>query len=386
MTTMHAPTKAASAGTSPSAGARIYNFGAGPSVLPEEVVRQIQEDVWNYKGCGMGVLEISHRGKQYDQLIAEIDADIRAIANIPSSYKILFMTGGASSQNYIVPANLLPKGGTADYINTGYWSEKSIEDARQYCQCHNPGATVHIAASSKDKNHSYIPADGDIKLSGKAAYVHMTSNNTIYGTQWHRLPGTGGAPLVCDASSDIFSGPMDVNKFGVLYGGAQKNLGTTGTTFVIVREDLVNKANKDIPKMLQYGVFAKDESRPNTPPAFAVYTVGLMARWIRKQGGLDAIGKRNAEKAKLIYDVLDSSAFWKPHAQKDSRSLMNITFRLASEALDDKFIAEARAAGMDGIKGHRATGGMRVSIYNAFPKAGCEAMAQFMREFERKNG
>lgn len=384
MTTMHAPAKSASSsGTS----GRIYNFGAGPSVLPEEVIRQIQEDVWNYKGCGMGVLEISHRGKQYDAMIAEIDKDLREVGGIPANYRILFMTGGASSQNYIVPANLLPKGGTADYIITGYWGEKSAEDAQQYAKCHNAGATVHIAGTSKDKNHSYIPGDDQIRYSARPAYVHLTSNNTIYGTQWKRVPAApAGVPLVCDASSDIFSEPIDVTKYGVIYGGAQKNLGTTGTTFVIIRDDLVAGANKDIPKMLQYGTFAKDESRPNTPPTFAIYTVGLMAKWIKKQGGLKALAAANAAKAKLIYDVLDGSAYWKPHARKDSRSLMNITFRLGTEALEEKFLSEAKAQGIDGIKGHRATGGMRVSIYNAFPKAGCEAMAQFMKDFEKRNG
>lgn len=372
-----------------NAGGRCFNFGAGPSVLPEEVIRQIQEDIWNYKGCGMGVLEISHRAKHYDTIVAETDATIREIGGIPANYKVLFMTGGATGQNWIVPANLLPKGGTADYISTGYWSEGTIKDAQQYCQAHNPTGVVNVAATSKDKNHSYIPADAAIKYSAKPAYIHITSNNTIFGTQWRRLPALpAGVPLVCDASSDIFSEPIDISKYGVLYGGAQKNMGTTGATFVFVRDDLIENGNKDIPRMVQYRTFAKDESRPNTPPHFAVYTVGLMAKWIKAQGGLAALAKRNKEKAGFIYDALDAaSGFWTGHARKEDRSLMNITFRAkGGDALDEKFMAEAKAAGCDGLKGHRATGGMRASTYNAFPAEGCRVLAELIRDFAKRNG
>lgn len=377
-----------------TAGGRCFNFGAGPSVLPEEVIRQIQEDIWNFKGSGMGVLEISHRAKLYDTIVAETDATIREIGSVPANYKVLFLTGGATGQNWIVPANLLPKGATADYISTGYWSEGTIKDAQQYCQAHNPSAIIHVAATSKDKNHSYIPADADIKYSPKPAYVHITSNNTIFGTQWRRLPAVpAGVPIVCDASSDIFSEPIDVSKYGALYGGAQKNLGTTGATFVIIRDDLIERANTDIPRMVQYRTYAKDESRPNTPPHFAVYTVGLMAKWIKSQGGLAALAKRNREKAAFIYDALDSTAgFWIGHARKEDRSLMNITFRakgtagVPGDALDEKFLAEAKAAGCDGLKGHRATGGMRASTYNALPAEGCKVLGELIRDFAKRNG
>ncbi len=372
-----------------STGGRCFNFGAGPSVLPEEVIRQIQEDVWNYKGSGMGVLEISHRAKHYDAIVAETDATIREIGSIPANYKVLFMTGGATGQNWIVPANLLPAGGTADYVSTGYWSEGTIKDAQQYCQAHNPTGVINVAATSKDKNHSYIPADSAIKFSPKPAYVHITSNNTIYGTQWRRLPAVpAGVPIVCDASSDIFSEPIDITRYGLLYGGAQKNMGTTGATFVFVRDDLIEKGNTAIPRMVQYRTFAKDESRPNTPPHFAIYTVGLMAKWIKAQGGLSALAKRNREKAAFIYEALDATSdFWIGHARTEDRSLMNITFRAkGGEAMDEKFLSEAKAAGCDGLKGHRATGGMRASTYNAFPAQGCKVLGELIRDFAKRNG
>ncbi len=368
---------------------RVFNFNAGPSVLPEEVLKQIQQDVWNYRGSGIGILEHSHRGKVYEQTLTEAEAAVRAVGNVPADYKILFMTGGATSQSYIVPLNLLPKGGTADYLVTGYWAERSVDDAVQLNQ-----GTVHEAFNSKDQKHSYVPADGPIRYSASPAYVHMTSNNTIYGTQYRVSatdPGTrepavpAGVPLVCDASSDIFSRPIDISRYGLLYGGAQKNLGTTGTTFVIIREDLIERGNRDIPRMLQYRTFAKEVSMPNTPPHFAIYTVGLVAKWILSQGGVAALYQRNQAKAKAIYDVLDAG-FYRPHARPDSRSLMNITFRLPTEALDEEFLATAAAEGLEGMKGHRATGGMRVSLYNAFPPAGAAALAQFMRDFARKRG
>lgn len=369
--------------------ARCFNFGAGPSVLPESVIRQIQEDVWNYKGSGMGVLEISHRAKHYDQIVAEVDKDIREIGNIPANYKVLFMTGGATSQSWIVPANLLPKGATADYLVTGHWAEASFKDGQQYLQCHNPTGSLHLAGSSKDKNYSYIPGDDELKFSAKPAFVHMTTNNTIYGTQWHRVPRVpAGVPIIADASSDIFSGPIDISKYGAVYGGAQKNLGTTGATFIIIRDDLIAGANKDIPRMVQYGLFAKDESRPNTPPHFAIYTVGLMAKWIKSQGGLAALQRANQEKAGLIYAALDEcAAFWSCHARKEDRSLMNITFRAkGGEALDDAFMKLAKEHGCDGLKGHRSTGGMRASTYNAFPREGCKVLADLIRDFAKKHG
>lgn len=387
MTTIHTtrPTKPAT-----TAGGRAFNFGAGPSVLPEEVIKQIQQDIWNYDGTGMGILELSHRGKQYDQIVADVDRDLREIGRIPANYKILFMTGGATGQNWLVPANLLPIGGTGDYIVTGYWAEGSVKDAQQYCQGSNPTASIHVAANSADQKHCYIPSDEQTKYSAKPAYVHMTSSNTIYGTQWRgRLPNTpAGVPLICDASSDIFSEPIDITKFGVIYGGAQKNLGTTGATFVIIRDDLIEIGHKHIPRMTQYRTYAKDESRPNTPPHFAIYTVGLMAKWIKAQGGLAKLGQANRAKAGAIYQALDDTkGFWLGHAREADRSLMNITFRAkGGDALDDKFMAEAKAAGCDGLRGHRATGGMRASLYNAFPAEGAHVLAELIRDFAKRNG
>lgn len=368
--------------SSVAASGRIFNFNAGPSYIPDEVIRQIQQDIWNFKGTGMGILEHSHRAKTYDQVLHEAEDSVRKIANVPANYRILFMTGGSTSQNYIIPTNFLHPGQTGDYIVTGYWGERSFEDAK-------PCGKVHLAASSADQKHSYIPSDAQTKYSDKPAYVHFTSNNTIYGTQWHRLPNApAGVPLVCDACSDIYSRPIDVTKYGLLYASAQKNLGTTGTTIVIIRDDLIESGRKDIARMLQYRTFAKEVSMPNTPPAFAIYTVGLMAKWIIAQGGLTAMAKRNEAKAKVIYDALDAtSGFWHAHARKEDRSLMNIVFRAkGGEDLDKKFMAEALTHGMDGLAGHRATGGMRASTYNAFPKAGCDALAQLIRDFAQRNG
>jgi phosphoserine aminotransferase len=359
---------------------RIFNFSAGPGVLPEAVLRQIQQDVWDIGGSGIGILEHSHRGKVVDKIWEEVDADFRALIGIPANYKILFLTGGATSQNFMVPANLLRQDQTADYILTGYWAEKSYEAAKMY-------GAINVAASSKEAKHSYIPAEQETRYTPKAAYVHYTSNNTIYGTQFHRVPTPPeGVPLVCDASSDFVSEPFDITRFGLLYAGAQKNVGPAGTTVVIVRDDLLERKPRELPTMLQYRVHAADGSRHNTPPVFPVYCVGLVVKWLLKNGGLAAIQKHNQQKAKLVYDVLDGSKFYTGHARPDSRSLMNITFRTPSEALDEKFVKEAKAARMDGLKGHRATGGMRASTYNAFPLAGCQALAQFMRDFEKKNG
>ncbi|MBX9736840.1 MAG: 3-phosphoserine/phosphohydroxythreonine transaminase [Phycisphaerales bacterium] len=372
---------------------RAFNFNAGPSYLPEEVIRQIQEDIWNFKGSGLGIMEHSHRAKVYDEVIVEAEAEIRSIANVPRNYRILFMTGGSSSQNFIVPTNLLGANQTADHIVTGYWGQRSYDDAHAVAKPRN--ATINLAATSADTNHTYIPAASQTRFTPNAAYVHFTSNNTIFGTQWRnadgseRLPASPpGIPLVCDMCSDIYSRPTDISKFGLIYASAQKNLGTTGATIVIVRDDLIERADPALPRMLQYRTFAKDVSMPNTPPAFAIYTVGLMAKWIKAQGGLPALHARNLEKAQLVYDALDATSdFWIAHARKEDRSLMNIVFRArAGEALDQRFTAEAKAHGMDGLAGHRAAGGMRASTYNAFPKAGCEALAQFIKDFARRNG
>jgi phosphoserine aminotransferase len=364
-----------------------FNFSAGPGCLPEEVLRQAQQDMWNIGGTGIGILEHSHRGKIFDKILAEAMDDCRKVGNIPANYKILFLTGGATTQNHMVPMNLLPQGATADYLVSGYWAEKSAEQVKLFGVCHE-------AYAGKADNYAHIPADNEIKYSQSPSYVHYTSNNTIYGTQWHRIPTPPpGVPLVCDMSSDMYCGPLDISKFGLIYAGAQKNVGAAGTTLVIIREDLLERKPRELPPMLSYKVQAKDESRHNTPPVFNIYLTGLVFKWILKQGGVAAMQKYNQEKAKLIYDVLDSSGFYKGHASNTapsapwgSRSLMNITFRTPTAELDDKFVKEAGAAGLDGMKGHRATGGMRASTYNAFPRKGCEALAQFMREFERKNG
>ena len=375
---------------------RLFNFSAGPGCLPEEVLKQIQEDVWNIGGSGIGILEHSHRGKVFDRVLLEAMDDFRKISNLPKNYHVLFLTGGATTQNFMVPANLKPQDQVADYITTGYWAEKSLEQAKFY-------GVVNEAATSKDKNHSYIPDETHTKYSPNAAYVHYCSNNTIYGTEWHevengkntwrhRVPkAPAGVPIVCDMSSDIYSRPIDFTNFGLVYAGAQKNLGAAGCTVMVVRDDLVQKKSRDLPLMLEYKTHAKDESRYNTPPVAAIYICGLVFKWILKQGSggrspLEVIAERNLRKASLIYDVLDSSKFYKGHAVPNARSLMNITFKCPTPELDDKFVKEAGTHGMDGLKGHRSTGGMRASTYNAFPEAGCKAIAEFMREFEKKNG
>ncbi len=366
----------------PGLADRIYNFSAGPGCMPDEVLEQIQEDVLNCRNSGVGILEHSHRARVYDAILAEALQDCRDIGGIPKDYHVLFCTGGSTQQNFMVPINVLPadRSGTADYLNTGYWSARSIEDAKF-------AGSVHEAASSKPDNYSYIPTEAQTKYSAAPAYVHYTSNNTIYGTQFHQAPTPPpGVPLVCDMCSDIYSRPFDLAKHSLVYASAQKNLGPAGATLVIVRDDLVRMGRTDIPYMLQYRTFADQESRPNTPPVFPIYAMGLMFKWIKRQGGLKHFEKYNAGKAKVIYDVIDKSAFFKGHARPDSRSLMNLTFRCPSVQLDELFCTEAAKNGLDCLKGHRATGGMRASLYNAMPVAGAHALAQFMVEFERTRG
>lgn len=383
MTTTTAPM------TSPVKGSgytRTFNFSAGPGVLPEDVIRQAQHDLWDIDGTGIGIMEHSHRGKTFDKVLAEAEEACRKVANIPASYKVLFLTGGATSQNFMVPANLLPDEGVAAFLTTGYWAEKTWEESKVY------SSKCYEAWDGRAVKHAYCPADGEIKWGAKPVYVHLCSNNTIYGTQWRNADGSerlpkvpDGAPIVCDMSSDIYSRPLDISKYGMIYAGAQKNIGIAGTTLAIIREDLLKPARK-LPTMLKYETHAKDQSRHNTPPAFAIYMSGLVFKWILKQGGLATLHQKNIEKAKLIYDVLDSSKFYKGHARPDSRSLMNITFKTPSEALDEAFLKEAQKHGMEQLKGHRSTGGIRASTYNAFPREGCMALAQLMRDFEKKNG
>jgi len=358
---------------------RIYNFSSGPAVLPLPVLEEAQRDLVALPGVGMSVLEISHRSKPFDAILEGALADMRAIAGIPDNYQILFLQGGASTQFSMVPMNLLTPGLTADYIVTGDWGKKALKEAKKV------GATS-VAASTEDGNFKRIPTQSELRLTSGSAYVHMTSNNTIHGTQWHYLPDVGDAPLVADMSSDIFSRPLDISKYGLIYAGAQKNLGPSGVTVVIVRDDLLPRSTDALPTMMNYKVQAENGSRYNTPPAFGIYILRLVLKWLKGQGGLAAIQTINERKAAALYAELDRTAFWAPHADKDARSRMNVTFRLGSEALESKFAKEATAAGFDGLKGHRSVGGLRASIYNAFPEEGITALVQFMREFERTNG
>jgi phosphoserine aminotransferase len=363
----------------PTSVTRIYNFSAGPAVLPEPVLQEAQRDLLSLPGVGMSVMEISHRSKPFDEIIQGAEADMRALGGIPPNYKIVFLQGGASMQFSMVPMNLLTSGATADYIITGEWSKKALKEAKRV------GAT-NVAASTEEGGFKRVPSQQELKLTPGAAYVHMTSNNTIWGTEWHSAPDTGTVPLVNDASSDIFSRPIDVNRYGLIYAGAQKNLGPSGVTVVIVREDLLARSADSLPTMLNLKTQAENGSLYNTPPVFGIYILRLVLKWLVGIGGLDAIGRINERKAKLLYDELDRTPFWRPHADRDSRSLMNVTFRLPSEDLEKAFVKDATAAGFDGLKGHRSVGGIRASIYNAFPEAGVKALVEFMREFERTRG
>jgi len=359
---------------------RLFNFSPGPAILPEPVLQEAQRDLWDFQGTGVGILEHSHRGGPFERVIAEAEADARALAGIPASYKILFLQGGASLQFAMLPGNFLPDGRVADYIDTGAWSQKAIHEAGYY-------GSVHVAASSKAKNYSYIPGAAETHWSERPAYAHFTSNNTIFGTQFKSEPTPPpGVWLACDASSDIFSKPIDVTRYGLVYAGAQKNLGPAGVTVVIIREDLLEPPVRELPTMLRYRVHAEQGSLYNTPCSFGVYMMGRVFRWLLAEGGLAAMARRNEEKARVLYDYLDGEEFYVAQVRPDSRSLMNVVFRTPSEALDKQFVGEATKAGLDGLKGHRSAGGMRASIYNAFPRAGCEALVQFMKDFAAKNG
>jgi len=359
--------------------ARVYNFSSGPAVLPVPVLEQIQRDLVALPGVGMSVLEVSHRSKVFEEIVQRAEADIRSLAGVPDNYKILFLQGGASLQFSMVPLNLLTAGATADYVVTGSWGEKAVKEARKV-------GSVNIAASTEGDNFSRLPAQGELTLTPGAAYVHITANNTIEGTEWQGLPDVGGAPLVSDASSNLFSRPIDISQYGLIYAGAQKNLGPSGATLVIIREDLLARSTKSLHTMLNYAVHAENGSLYNTPPCFAIYNLGLVMKWLRDLGGLTAIATINDRKAGKLYAELDRTGYWRPTARKDDRSVMNVTFRLATEDLEKKFVKESTAAGFDGLKGHRSVGGMRASIYNAFPEEGIDALVDFMREFERKNG
>lgn len=357
---------------------RIYNFSAGPAVLPEEVLREAAEEMLDYKGSGMSVMEMSHRSKTYDSIIKEAEADLRELMNIPSNYKVLFLQGGASLQFAAIPMNLM-KNGIADYIVTGEWAKKAYQEACMY-------GKANKIASSEDKTFSYIPDCSDLPISEQADYVYICENNTIYGTKFKTLPNTKGKPLVADVSSCFLSEPVDVTNYGVIYGGVQKNIGPAGVVIVIIREDLItDDVLPGTPTMMKFKTHSDAQSLYNTPPAYGIYICGKVFKWIKNMGGLDAMKAHNEAKAKILYDYLDQSKLFKGTVVKEDRSLMNVPFITGNDALDEKFIKEAKAAGFDSLKGHRSVGGMRASIYNAMPIEGVEKLVEFMKKFEEEN-
>ena len=359
---------------------RIYNFNAGPATLPLEVLEEVRDEFLDYNGEGMSIIEMSHRSKTYDAVNAEVEADMKDLLGLSDDYRVLFVQGGATMQFSMVPLNFLPEGRTADYVLTGGWAEKALAEAKKV------GAT-HVAFTDKDNNYKHMPKMSEIKLSDNPAYVHITSNNTLFGTQWRELPCFGNIPMVADMSSDILSRPFPAGHFSLIYAGAQKNLGPAGVTVVIIRKDLAEDNPASLPTMLRYQTYAKNNSLYNTPPVFSIYVMGKVLKWIKAGGGLAGMAVHNEAKAKIIYDVMDKFPdFFKGHADKDSRSLMNITFRLSSEELEAKFVKEATARGLIGLKGHRAVGGLRASVYNGMPESGCQALADFMIEFMGGNG
>ena len=358
--------------------ARVYNFSAGPAVLPEEVLQEAADEMLDYRGTGMSVMEMSHRSKAYDTIIKEAEADLRELMNIPDNYKVLFLQGGASQQFAMIPMNLM-KNRVADYIVTGQWAKKAYQEASLY-------GKANKIASSEDKTFSYIPDCSDLPISEDADYVYICENNTIYGTKFKTLPNTKGKPLVADVSSCFLSEPVDVTKYGVIYGGVQKNIGPAGVVIVIIREDLITEdVLPGTPTMLRYKIHADADSLYNTPPAYGIYICGKVFKWLKKMGGLEAMKERNEKKAKILYDYLDESKLFKGTVRKEDRSLMNVPFITGNEELDAKFVKEAKEAGFENLKGHRTVGGMRASIYNAMPKEGVEALVAFMKKFEEEN-
>jgi len=360
---------------------RIHNFSAGPAVLPQTVLEKVQAELLDHAGTGMSVMEMSHRSAPFEKIIGEAEADLRALAGISDDHAILFLQGGATLQFAMLPMNLRPAGASADYLITGHWSKGALKEAKKLGEARSAGST-------EATNFDRVLEPGELSCDPKAAYLHFTSNNTIYGTEWKAEPeAPAGVPLVCDASSDVLSRPVDFSKYGLVYAGAQKNLGPAGVTIVVVRKDLLERVPANLPALLDYKLLADNKSLYNTPPAFAVYVVGLVLKWIREKGGLAGMARHNEDKANVVYRAIDESGgFYKGHAQKGSRSLMNVTFKLASEDLDKAFAKQATAEGLDGLKGHRSVGGMRASLYNALPKDAVEALAAFMADFRRKNG
>ena len=358
--------------------ARVYNFSAGPAVLPEEGLQEAADEMLDYRGTGMSVMEMSHRSKAYDEIIKTAEADLRDLMNIPDNYKVLFLQGGASQQFAMIPMNLM-KNGVADYIVTGQWAKKAYTEACKY-------GKANKIASSEDKTFSYIPDCSDLPIDEDADYVYICENNTIYGTKYKTLPNTKGKTLVADVSSCFLSEPVDVTKYGVIYGGVQKNIGPAGVVIVIIREDLIPESvDEKVPTMLQYKIHADAQSLYNTPPAYGIYICGKVFKWLKKMGGLEVMKQRNEEKAKILYDFLDSSKLFKGTVRKEDRSLMNVPFVTGSDELDAKFVKEAKEAGLENLKGHRTVGGMRASIYNAMPKAGVEKLVEFLKKFEEEN-
>ena len=354
---------------------RIFNFSAGPAALPEPVLRQAAEEMMDWHGSGMSVMEMSHRGPEFIAIAAEAEALLRELLAVPANYKVLFMQGGAIGENAIVPMNLLRGRTSIDFIDTGEWSKKSIKEAKKYAQ-------VNVAASAAASGYTTIPPRADWKLDPNAAYVHICSNETIGGVEYHCTPDVGAVPLVADMSSSILSRPVDVAKYGLIYGGAQKNIGPAGLTIVIVRDDLIGQALPITPSAFDYKTVSDNNSMYNTPPTYAIYIAGLVFRWLKAQGGLVAMAQHNAAKAALLYDAIDASAFFSSPVARDCRSLMNVPFKLKSDTLDGAFLKGAEARGMVQLKGHRSVGGMRASIYNAMPLAGVQALVAYMKEFE----
>lgn len=358
---------------------RAYNFNAGPAALPLEALEKAHAELLNFGGTGMSILEMSHRSKEYEAVHNKAIALLKELLAIPDNYEVLFVQGGASLQFAMAPMNFLPAGRKAGYVLTGSWAEKARDEAAKL------GETF-VAASTKEGNYCRIPAPEELEYNADAAYIHLTSNNTIFGTQWQAFPDTGAVPLIADMSSDILCKPFDVSKFALIYAGAQKNLGPAGVTIVIIRRDLLEQANKNLPTMLRYGTYAKDNSLYNTPPVFSIYMVSLMLEWVKQQGGAAAMEERNRAKAALIYDAIDNSGgFYTGHAAPDSRSLMNITFRLQTAELEKQFLDEAKKAGFVGLAGHRSVGGCRASAYNAVPQETCQALRDFMISFQQKH-
>lgn len=357
---------------------RVYNFSAGPAILPEEVLKKAAEEMLEYGTSGQSVMEMSHRSKEYQAIIDSVEAKLRAIMNIPENYKVLFLQGGASSQFAMIPLNLMNKNNKADFVLTGQWANKAYQEASRYGKC-------NAVASSKDKTFSYIPELDESKFDPEADYFHICYNNTIYGTRFNDLPDTKGVPIIADMSSCILSEPVDVSKYGMIYAGAQKNMGPAGLTVVIIREDLIGNAMDITPTMFNYQTHADNGSMYNTPPTYGIYILGLVLDWVAEKGGLEAMAKLNAEKAAVLYDFLDSSKLFKATVMGKDRSLMNIPFVTGNEELDAKFVSEAKKAGLINIKGHRSVGGMRASIYNAMPIEGVNALVEFMRKFEAEN-